>query len=431
MSRQVVPPVRHRLIEASLNLAWSHWVGLGVRGTAHPPSTAVDPEALLYFTACLVDHDPRLKDEVADWWSRHEPHLSRVRLSGLEERFGELVTRKLDTFLETLRGATRTSGKSRLDHLKTPARSLLRMRCVFGANARAEVLLEFLTRRAQSDFGLTALALSEVGYTKRNIALVLDDLASGGLLVAANEGNRVRYRLTDPDGLERVLRPLPSAPGLWHFRLPILAAFVELFDRLQGRDAIVQGIEAKKTFERVLRNIVAAGITESPATSTVETYWPELQRWLVEQVAADDADSERRIGRMLEGEWLSPNQEPQRPERFSSGVLPRLSANPVVDRELICLDLVQARTAEPANDWVWAVLSMAATTTYAHTIGLDKRKPSRFVTWEFGEPRTYSVEYADPLPHERISRLYGAAAAARARADRPAVQLHLKLLGHD
>ena len=39
------------------------------------------------------------------------------------------------------------------------------MRAVFGANARAEVLLEMLT--SASDEGWTALALSEIGYSKR------------------------------------------------------------------------------------------------------------------------------------------------------------------------------------------------------------------------------------------------------------------------
>ena len=46
------------LIEASLNLAWSHWGALGIRGMTQPPNSAVDPEALLYLTACLAEYDP-------------------------------------------------------------------------------------------------------------------------------------------------------------------------------------------------------------------------------------------------------------------------------------------------------------------------------------------------------------------------------------
>ena len=131
---------------------------------------------------------------------------------------------------------------------------------------------------------------------------------------------------------------------------------------------------------------------------------------------------------MIEGAWVAPNQGPQRPERASSAVLPRMTTNPNDERELVCLDLVQVPTVEPATDLVWAVLSTSATTTYAHTIGLNNRERWRFATWQFGDERTYAVEYADPLPHNRISRVYGKTAASRARADFPAVQLRLTRL---
>lgn len=397
---------------------------------ARPPNSAVDPEALLYFTACLAEHDPRLQDEVSDWWSQYERYISRPRMNALARRFGERITAKLTRLEHALEAAPRT-GKSQLDHLNTPARSLLRLRCAFGANARAEVLLELLTRRAHSEDGLTALALSEVGYSKRNIAFVLEELRMAGLLVAASEGNRVRYRLTDPVALERVLRPMPSTPGRWHLRLPIIAAFVELAARLRDRDAVVQSIEARKTWETLLPTISAAGIATPGPSATADTYWPELQRWLIEHIIADDSDSPHRLARMIEGAWVAPNETPYRTDRISSAVLPRMTANPNDDRELVCLDLVQAPTVAPASDWVWAVLSTAATTTYTHTIGLNNREPWRFVTWQFGDVRTYGVEYADPLPHDRISRAYGKIAASRARADHPAVQLRLTRLETD
>lgn len=420
-----MPSANGRLLEVSLNLAWSHWVGLGVRGSGLPPRTAVDPEALLYFTSAVGVHDPRLLGEVEDWWSRYERYVSRTRLNALANRFGPLAGPNLDAHLLSFKREKRTSGKSRLDHLATPARSLLRLRTAFGVNARAEILLELLTRRTQHTQGLTALALSQVGYSKRNIALVLDDLVMSGIIVAAHEGNRARYSLADPEGLERVLRPLPRSVGGWHLRLPVLAAFVELEHRLRNRDAVVQGIEARKTLERLRPMISAAGLPGLTQTAIAETYWPELQRWLVETVATEAVDDSRSLPGMIEGEWVRGSQEPNRPERFSSAVLPRRSANPTEDSELVCLDLVQVPTIEPANDWIWAVLSAAATTTYAHSSGLNNKELWRFVTWSFGKRRTYAVEYADSLPHESISGIYGAEAAERARADRPAVQLRL------
>lgn len=421
-----MPAASELLLEASLDLAWSHWVGLGVRGTAQPPSSAVDPEGLLYFTACLVDHDPRLRDEVGDWWHRFHGHVSRPRLTALASRFGEPAVSRFKALEKSWTLARHTSAKSRLDHLQTPARSLLRFRCVFGANARAEVLLEMLTRRGKHDEGLTALALSEVGYSKRNVAFILDDLALAGVISPVAEGNRVRYRLVDPAGLAKVCGPIPAAPGRWHHRLPVLAAFVELAVRIKGRDAVVQGIEARKCLDRMMPRIAALGVPRSAPAAIAQTYWPSLQRWLVDNLIAELADGERGIPGMIEGVWVRASQDAHRPQRFSSAVLPRLAAGIDAADQIHCLDLVQVPTVEPAGEWVWAVMSTAATSTYTHTIGLDNRERWRFVTWSFGEERTYSAEYDEPVPHDRIARLYGKAAAARARSDQPAIQLRLR-----
>jgi hypothetical protein len=70
------------------------------------------------------------------------------------------------------------------------------------------------------------------------------------------------------------------------------------------------------------------------------------------------------------------------------------------------------------------VLSRAATGSYQHSIGLDRGEHWRFVALGSGD--VYEVSYDDAVPHERISRLYGPDAAARARADMPAVQLRLR-----
>ena len=125
------------LIDVALQLAWSHWVGLGGRGTAHPPVTAVEPEALRYLTATLVDDDPRLADEVRDWWRQFNRHVSRPRLTALSNRFDGVVVGKFKAFLEDLERDGKTSGKSVLDRLDQPSRSLLRLLCAFVANARS------------------------------------------------------------------------------------------------------------------------------------------------------------------------------------------------------------------------------------------------------------------------------------------------------
>jgi hypothetical protein len=409
---------RGSLVEASLDVAWSHWVGLGVRGVARPPDTAVDVEALLYFTAYVADHDPRLRDEVADWWHQFEHHVSGPRFNAMARSFDAL---QWMGFLTTFPSAKKLSGKSRLDRLDTPARSLLRMRAVFGANARADVLLEMLT--SSSDEGWTALALSEIGYSKRNVAMVLESLALGGLLTTTSESNRARYRLTDRQALAKVLAPLPQRSGHWHLRLPIAARFLELASRIERKDAVTQGIEAQKLVAKLQPELIAVGGMPKLPNAAAGTYWPALQVWIAEHLLAEHQDSRRDISRTLEGVWLSPGETEARALRPDGAVLPRLSAE-LDAEELRCLDLVQVSTVSPSNDWTWGVLSRAATGTYRHSMGLDRGEIWRFVA--IGSGDVYEVSFDEDLPHERISRLYGPDAAARARADKPAVQLRLR-----
>ena len=270
------------LVEGALDLAWSHWVGLGVSGVARPPDTAVDLEALLYFTAYVADHDPRLRDEVADWWHQFEQHVSGPRLNAMSNTLDEV---RWHGFRDGFPGVKKLSGKSRLERLDTPARSQLRMRAVFGANARAEIMLEMLT--STSDEGWTALALSETGYSKRNIAMVLESLVLGGILTATSEGNRTRYRLRDRDGLARVLAPLPQSSGQWHLRLPIVATFLDLASRIERKDAVTQGIEAQKLVTKLQPELVAVGGLPRLPHAAAATYWPALQKWIVRQLLAE------------------------------------------------------------------------------------------------------------------------------------------------
>jgi DNA-binding transcriptional ArsR family regulator len=265
--------------------------------------------------------------------------------------------------------------------------------------------------------------LSEIGYSKRNIAMVLEKLTMGGLLTSVSESNRVRYRLADRQALARVLAPLPERSGQWHLRLPIVAKFLELASRIGRKDSITQGVEAQKLVTKLHADLVAVGALPNLPHAAVATYWPALQTWLAEHLLAEHRDSRRDVPRTIEGFWLGPGETVARAANPDGAVLPRLSTDADAD-ELRCLDLVQVSTISPANDWTWGVLSRAATGSYQHSIGLDRGEHWRFVALGSGD--VYEVSYDDAVPHERISRLYGPDAAARARADMPAVQLRLR-----
>ena len=419
-SRHPVARSSDALVEASLDLAWSHWVGLGVRGVARAPDTAVDLEALLCFSTYVMQHDPRLGGEVADWWQQFHHHVSEPRLKAVARRFSEEQWHAARIALASVKSP---SGKSRLDRLDTPARSMLRLRAVFGANARAEILLEMLTHSPQDDHGWTALALSEIGYSKRNVALILEDLVLGGILATVAEGNRLRYHITNRRALAEALDPLPLSSGRWHLRLPIVAQFLELSSKLRDRDAVVQGIEAQKLFARVRPVIVGLGIRAQVPNTDVSIYWETLQRWLVDNLFKEREDSRRHIMGMIEGYWLNPaDAGSRRPTHPNGAVLPRLASNLGDAGEIQCLDLVQVPVIDSPGDWAWSVLSTAATATYAHASGLSRGEPWRFVAKDSTE---YDVSLDKVLPAERIGRVYGPDVAARARADQPALQLRL------
>ncbi len=412
------------LVQAALDLAWSQWVGLGVRGALQAPDTAVDLEALLCFTAYVIPHDPRLGGEVADWWQRFHHHISEPRLKVMARRFGEASWHALRSALTTAR---RPSGKSRLDRLDTPARSMLRLRSVFGANARAEILLEMLTAAPQASDGWTALALSQVGYSKRNVAITLDDLTLGGVLAVTPEGNRRHYSIVDRDALAQLLQPLPTTSGRWHMRLPLIARFLELSWKIRGRDALVQGVEAQKLFARLKPEILVAGVRAKVDDAFATTYWPTLQQWVIDNLISERGDARRSLDGIIEGTWIGPKDD-LRPHAHPDGaVLPRLEQHTNKDkRELLCLDLVQTPIVGSPTNWSWSVLSNAATGTYLHTIGLDRGERWRFQATAVGD--IYDVSYDKALSPERIAKLYGRHVATRARTDRPAIQLRLRLV---
>ena len=91
---------KQQLCERRLDLAWSLWAGLGVPGQIDRHADhAIDPEALIVFTAALGDEDHRLRDEATDWCIRYGSLISGARLKNLvsresqivQERYGELA----------------------------------------------------------------------------------------------------------------------------------------------------------------------------------------------------------------------------------------------------------------------------------------------------------------------------------------------------
>lgn len=124
------------------------------------------------------------------------------------------------------------------------------------------------------------------------------------------------------------------------------------------------------------------------------------------------------------GYWLDPGRPPSqaRPTyRPTGAILRRVGESNRHD--FVCLDLV---LVESAGGFLWLPLSEAGRYTYAHSLGLLQREPWRLAVWDGTTASVYDAEYAESLPPNEIATSYGAEAQARARHDRPAVQLRLR-----
>lgn len=330
------------------------------------------------------------------------------------------------SFLAALNSGKR-SNKSRLDRLDTPARSMLRLRSAFGANARAEIILEMLTHHTTD--GTTALALSLLGYTKRNTALVLESLVMAGILSSRREGNRVHFQVVDRVGLARVLRPLPASSGRWHLRLPLVAAFVRLALQLRGRDAVIQAVEGRKLATKLKLETLALNAPLTGSDAAAATYWPALQRWIIQNLMLEQPDARRRITGMIDGNWIGPgDRDLKRVAAPDGAILPALGTEH--DQSFTALDLVQTPIVGNSGEWTWSVLSTAGVGSYTHAAALERGEQWQLISTVGDTTRWYLASIGKSLPPEDIERVYGREAASRARPDRPAVQLELQSLAH-
>lgn len=81
---------RERFHELVLGFLWRQWSALGVAGHSRPSDQwIIDPEALLLATTSF-GREPRLFDEVLDWLNINGQFINLQRLQNLGQRFGDL-----------------------------------------------------------------------------------------------------------------------------------------------------------------------------------------------------------------------------------------------------------------------------------------------------------------------------------------------------
>lgn len=251
---------RSALVEdLALEVAWSLWSELGVRGVVRGRHNqwSIDPEPLIVFTADLGDRDPRLRDESLDWCIQYERYVSRARLRAILRRADTSTRTEFGAYAATLSehtgrswpGATRPlryqpSGRSRLTPLTRPALIRLRLRALFGVGARAEILHAFLARPTAQATGAELARLT--GYTKRNVTDELERLELAGLLQVAAPSNHFLYRLHDRDALLAFAGERPRVFPNWEPLLRVVTALLHGVSAIETAAPTVQAIELEK-----------------------------------------------------------------------------------------------------------------------------------------------------------------------------------------
>jgi hypothetical protein len=278
-----------------LNLAWSLWTELGVAGTKQKhQETLILIEELVLFTSVLAEIDPRLRDESLDWCSQFHHFISTSRLKSLMKDFETWMHDPFSQYAAQMNAISQAnwpvltnapaskvilSRKSVLRPHASPALLNIRARALFGTGARADLVTFFLIHPT-THFSIGEVA-GEIGYTKRNLAEVLDDLHLGGLFNRFMQGNQQRYRLIENNRLFEALEPLPKQAPPWRRLFRVLLSLRACISQIEDSSESTQVVEIRNclaTLEPLLQKLEK---TPPPLQKNLSMYLEAFKDWLL------------------------------------------------------------------------------------------------------------------------------------------------------
>jgi hypothetical protein len=273
------------------DLAWSLWGELGVPSVVrNHTQVVVDPEPLILAAPLIAQHDVRLRDEIWRWCAAHADRISTSRLKGLARHAHPEVRKAFEALAATMATSTtvrwphptstppwpRTpEPKPRTLHLDRPSLLALRARAMVGVGARADVLTTMLGR---TDHWTRASELEHLGYSKRNVARVLGDLAEAGQLQQRGERNTLTFRIADRDPWGRLLRTEDLVWMRWDLAFELIFALLRI-EALTTKPTAVQRVEGTKI--RIVMNTLASSLDLSnpPEIRDRESPLDAILRW--------------------------------------------------------------------------------------------------------------------------------------------------------
>ncbi len=327
---------RRELLGKVLRLLWLQWTELGLSGHgSHSNPWVLDPEALLLATCHFGRYDPRLFDEVVDWLGTNGGIINLQRLKNINQRlefFQEhtlsalgshlcgktnlekwksviLTTktrnqepyfrdgRTFQPFIQVsepdpafakngwLRPPLSFSRKSRAVHGNGTTRLLIRLRALFGVNARAEILGYLLTHESVHPSGLAA----SLSYDQRSVQDNLVSMYASDLLVLCKKGREKHYGLNREAWLQ--LFGAKAEIPVW-IRWPwAYRGLITLFDGLEGipdgEDSLYLSARIRSFAEKVREDLQSSKLgwnlpspTLYPGESYVEVFLEGVRKIL-------------------------------------------------------------------------------------------------------------------------------------------------------
>jgi hypothetical protein len=253
---------RSKFRDRVLDLLWSQWTALGVSGRGpewHGPP--IDPEALLLASCTIARHDARLFDAMVEWIGLHGRYVNVQRLKriltnepfGGKRVFGAVAAmaknsvsaakwarsaavggnvgkpvplfylkdgRPMPTVAESdpvfakhglLRDLFTPRGVVESFRPELTANLILRLRALFGVNARCEIVTYLLLNSRGSPRSLAR----DTYYFPATISKALGEMRNSGFVVARTEGRRRDHRLTPQAWRELLLGDVSPAWIVW------------------------------------------------------------------------------------------------------------------------------------------------------------------------------------------------------------------------
>ncbi len=278
-----------------LDLAWSLWTEMGVAGVKqNHQNVLILLEELIIFTSVLSEIDPRLRDESLDWCTQFHHFVSVSRLKSLMKDFEELIKEPFSKYASSLNSISNASWpvftettplKINLSHKSTlrpntsSALLNIRARSIFGAGARADLVTFFLVH-PNTDISISEA--TQIGYSKRNLALVLEDFHFVNLFSRSIRGNHQLYRLNKNSPLFQMLNPIPEYAPSWHFVFKILLSLKGCLQNTEGSSESTKVVELRNCLKRHEQSLQKLGLVPPVFQNDFSAYLKDFNQWILE-----------------------------------------------------------------------------------------------------------------------------------------------------